>query len=326
MLSKRFPCTFFRFRKKEYSMPRKTTVVTLAQPLSGPPALPFNPVAAAAPRGRPSWSGLLRLSLVTVPVKAFPAVGSAATPQFNQLHADCGQRIRYEKRCPEHGPVDSAAIVRGYQYAPDQYVLVEPEELEQFRPAQDKALVLEQFVPAYHVDPSFFAGRSLYLAPDGVAAHHPYAVIAAALGQARKWALGRVILSGHRQLIVVRSVGRLLALDVLHYPTQVRAASSWEADLHEAAASAEELQLAAQLLEAGGPLDWSRYRDTNAEELAALLEAKIAGRPQAPAADPAAAVRPLLDALKQSVAAAGGRPEATSAPPRRSRSQKRIAS
>jgi DNA end-binding protein Ku len=214
-------------------MPRKTTAATQTPPLSSPPALPVNPVAAPAPRGRPSWSGLLRLSLVTVPVKAFPAVGSAATPQFNQLHAGCGQRIRYEKRCPEHGPVDSAGIVRGYQYAPDQYVLVEPEELEQFRPAQDKALVLEQFVPAYHVDPSFFAGRSLYLVPDGVAAHHPYAVIAAALGQARKWALGRVILSGHRQLIVVRSVGRLLALDVLHYPTQVRAASSWEADLHE---------------------------------------------------------------------------------------------
>ena len=70
--------------------------------------------------------------------------------------------------------MDLSAIVRGYQYAPDQYVIVEPEELDQLRPAKDKALVLEQFVAVQDVDPVFFAGRSLFLLPDGVAARHPY--------------------------------------------------------------------------------------------------------------------------------------------------------
>src|SRR5215470_4651258 len=103
-------------------------------------------VLAAAPRGRPNWSGLLRISLVSVPVKAYPAVSSATASPFHFLHADCGQRIRYEKHCPQHGAVPAEAIVRGYEYAPRHYVLMEAEELEQLRPTRDKALVLEQFV------------------------------------------------------------------------------------------------------------------------------------------------------------------------------------
>jgi DNA end-binding protein Ku len=66
--------------------------------------------SAASPRGRPSWSGLLRLSLVSVPVKAYPAVSTSSVTHFHQLHADCGQRIRYQKQCPQHGPVDAAVV------------------------------------------------------------------------------------------------------------------------------------------------------------------------------------------------------------------------
>ena len=90
----------------------------------GPPAAlpvaPAQPALAPAPRGRPSWSGLLRLSLVAVPVKAYPAVSTTTATHFNLLHADCGQRLQYQKRCPQHGPVEAADIVRGYQYGPDQ--------------------------------------------------------------------------------------------------------------------------------------------------------------------------------------------------------------
>jgi Ku70/Ku80-like protein len=81
------------------------------QPVASPAAIP-------GPRGRASWSGLLRLSLVAVPVKAYPAVSTSDEVHFNQLHADCGQRISYQKYCPQHGPLETGAIVRGYQYAP----------------------------------------------------------------------------------------------------------------------------------------------------------------------------------------------------------------
>ena len=76
---------------------------------------------ASAPRGRASWSGLLRLSLVAIPVKAYPATSTTPELAFHQLHAGCGQRIRYDKRCPVHGSVDTGAIVRGYAYAPEQH-------------------------------------------------------------------------------------------------------------------------------------------------------------------------------------------------------------
>ena len=97
-------------------------------------------------RGRPSWSGMLRASLVTVPVKAYAAVSTAATAHFHLLHAGCNQRITYQKHCPGHGAVTADAIVRGYAYAPAQHVIVEAEELERLRPARDKALLVEQFV------------------------------------------------------------------------------------------------------------------------------------------------------------------------------------
>ena len=257
-----------------------------------------------APRGRPSWSGLLRISLVSVPVKAYPAVRSAAASPFHFLHADCGQRIRYLKHCPQHGAVPAEAIVRGYQYAPDHYVLMEAEELEQLRPARDKALVLEQFVPVGDIDPTFYAGRSLYLLPDGVAAQHPYGVLAEAMQQAGQGALGRVVLSSQRQLVVVRPYGRLLVLDVLHYPAQVRSHAGYAAELTSLATTEAERTLARQLLAlASAPLDWARYPDRSAEELTALIQAKIAQQPPAaPAEEPV--VLNLLEALKQSVAQA----------------------
>jgi DNA end-binding protein Ku len=105
-----------------------------------------------------------------VPVKAFPAVSSSTASRFHLLHADCGQRIQYHKSCPQHGALSADAIAKGYEFAPRQYVVVEPEELDQLRPARDKALVLEQFVSLAAVDPTCFAGRSLYLLPDGPAA------------------------------------------------------------------------------------------------------------------------------------------------------------
>jgi DNA end-binding protein Ku len=255
-----------------------------------------------------------------VPVKAFPAVSNASPSHFHLLHAGCGQRIQYSKSCPQHGPVTADGIAKGYEYAPRQYVVVEPEELDQLRPARDKALVLEQFVPLAAVDPTFFAGRSLYLFPDGPAAQHPYAVLAEALQETRKGALGRVVLSSQRQLVLVRPAGRLLTVHVLHYPAEVRNRAVWETDLPPSAASEAERQLARQLIAlASTPLDWTCYRDTSAEELAALVEAKVAKQPPQLPVDEPVLVLHLMDALKQSIEQARNRsaePAAKSRKPR----------
>ena len=127
-----------------------------AQPISEPLVQP-----AAALAGRPSWSGLLQLSLVNIPLKAYAAVRTRDVPTAHLLHADCGQRLRYAKNCPRHGPVDAAAVVRGYEYGPGQHLVVEPDELDHLRPAQDRALRLERFFEPGQLDPVLYAGRSL---------------------------------------------------------------------------------------------------------------------------------------------------------------------
>jgi DNA end-binding protein Ku len=267
------------------------------------------PAAHAAPRGRASWSGLMRLSLVAVPVKAYPAVATSESIQLNQLHRECRQRIRYERVCPLHGKVDSDQIVKGYQYAPDQYVLIEPEELEHLRPAKDKALILEQFIHPDEVNPARFSGRTLYLLPDGLAAHRPYRVLAEALEQRGRWAMGRVVMSGHRYGVVVRSVNDLLSTHFLHEPAQVRSAAAFAAQLRAEPVSPAELQLATTLIDgASGPVDFDAFRDDTAVQLERLVEAKVAGREApGPEGEEPVQVIELLTALKQSVAAAQGK-------------------
>src|SRR5579871_2393906 len=219
-----------------------SSFVSVAPETSAPTASTL-PGSAAA-RGRASWSGLLKLSLVTIPVKAYPAASTSQQVHFNQLHAGCGQRIRYEKHCPLHGKVEAGAIVSGYAYAPEQYVVIDQAELEPLRPAQERALCLERFLDPKDLDPALFSGRTLYLLPDGMAAQHAYAVLTQMLGQRRKWAVGRVVMGGHRVLALVRPCEPFLALHILHFPEHLRSAAALPPLSHQGTASAEEQQLA----------------------------------------------------------------------------------
>ncbi len=259
----------------------------------------------SAPSARASWSGLLRLSLVTVPIKAYPAVASSGSVHLNQLHRDCGQRIGYQKHCPVHGMVEASEIVKAYQYAPDQYVTIESDELDNIRPAQDKALNLEQFVEPDQIDPARLSGRTLYLLPHGVAAHRPYRVLAESLQQSGRWALGRVTMTGHRYGVVVRADESLLSMCMLHDPAQVRSADGFRGQLRDEPSNDQERQLAAMLIDAsGGPIDWSVYRDDAAEQLERLVEAKVAGREVTRPDEEPVEVLQLMEALQKSVDAA----------------------
>ncbi len=261
--------------------------------------------APAAPSARASWSGLLRLSLVAVPIKAYPAVATSESVHLNQLHRDCGQRIGYQKHCPVHGRVEADEIVKAYQYAPDQYVNIEPDELEKIRPAKDKALNLEQFVEPEQIEPARLSGRTLYLLPHGVAAHRPYHVLAEALEQRGRWALGRVTMSGHRYGVVVRADNRLLSMSMLHDPAQVRSAAEFSGQLRDEGASDEERNLATMLIDASsGPIDWSVYRDDAAAQLERLVETKVAGREVTEPDEEPVQVLQLMEALQKSVEAA----------------------
>jgi DNA end-binding protein Ku len=247
----------------------------------------------------------LQFSLVGIPLKAYPAVRTRDVPSAHLLHADCGQRIRYAKQCPVHGTVDGAAIVRGYEYGPGRHVIAQPDELDALRPVQDKALRLERFLAPDQLNPLLFAGRSLYLVPDGPAAEPGYGVLRLALVKRQRWALGRMVLGGHRQVVLVRPADTTLVLHVLHYPEHVRVCPQTVWPMKQE--PEEELRLAGMLIEAAdGKVDWTAYPDQTAQELKTLIEAKLAGQP-AEAAAPPRTILSLLDALKQSVNGRNGK-------------------
>jgi DNA end-binding protein Ku len=246
----------------------------------------------------------LHVGLLAIPIKAYPALVSVPQLPAHLLHADCGQRLRYDKCCPRHGKLDTASIVKGYEYAPGQFLVLDETELDCLRPARDRALALDNFIDLEQIDPLLYAGRSLYLAPDGIAATTAYTVLAQAMRTRCQAALARLVLSGRRQLALVRPARALLLLHLLHYPAQLRSGDSLEAKLRTLQVGSTELRLAAELIDAyRRPLRWSDYVDDSDQALKALVHAKLQGQtPTEPELQPTP-LPDLLSTLRQSVAA-----------------------
>ena len=257
---------------------------------------------------RSSWKASLRLSLVCVPVKAYPAaVSGGGEIRFHQLHADCGCRIQYQKRCPQHGQVASDEIVSGYEYVRDQYMVIDPAELENLHGPSEPAITISEFIPPESLDPVYAnGGKSYYLLPDGPAGGRPYAVLCRAMQQAGRHALARAVLRGREQLVLLRPLKRLLALSVLAYDRQIVAPDAFADQLPAGEVQDEELELAHTLIEAATAetFDYSGYRDTHHERLEQLIEAKLAGTEPviAPPVGESPPAGNLIEALRESVA------------------------
>src|SRR5438477_12436596 len=116
---------------------------------------------------RSSWKGFLRLSLVSIPVKAYTATASGGGEiHLNQIHADCHNRIKYQKVCPIHGEVSNDAIVSGYEFAKGQFVVIDPNELYKLCSESDKAIQIDTYIVPDELDLLYFNGRTYYLVPD----------------------------------------------------------------------------------------------------------------------------------------------------------------
>ncbi|HLU38165.1 MAG TPA: Ku protein, partial [Planctomycetota bacterium] len=219
--------------------------------------------------GRATWKGFIKLSLVSVPVRAFTAHDSGSEVRLNQLHAGCNARVRYAKRCPEHGDLDASEIVTGYEYAKDQYVVVDPEEVAKLRKQSDKAIAIEGFIPPEAVDPIYQAGRTYYLLPDGVAGNKPYVLLREGMKQGGVVGFTQVIFSGREQLALLRPVGDLLVLSLLQYAAAVRSPDEYVGEVPREAIGQEELALARTLIDATriNDFDLASYKDTYVEKL-----------------------------------------------------------
>jgi DNA end-binding protein Ku len=254
---------------------------------------------------RPSWKGFVRISLVSVPVEGYTASATGESQiALNQLHRDCGERIRYKKTCPVHGEVTPDDIVMGYQYEREQYVVVDPAEVDQLRTDADRSMNVDRFVEMDAIDPRYFAGRTYYLLPSGRAGAKPYALLQQAMSDEQVVGIAQAVISNREQLVALRPVGKLLAASLLHYEADVKPIEEFEKLLDAESASAQELKLAKTLIEAtkADGVELGEYHDLYAERLRELVDAKLAGRK---IAKPRAGKQPqtinLIDALKASL-------------------------
>lgn len=258
---------------------------------------------------RPTWKGFLKLSLISVPVRAYStALAGHGDIHFHQIHADCGSRIHFQKVCPIHGEVTKEELVSGYERAKDQYVLVEPEELEQLRTESDKAITIQVFIHPDALDPLYYSGRNYYLVPDGPAGQKPFAVLQRIMAESSRFAVAQVVFAGREETVLLRPFERLLLMTMLNYETQLKKPSAYEDEVTTPKISPEELKLARQLMQAKTVenFDFSTYKDLYTERVTQLIEAKAAGKKLlAPRRDKQPAVINLMDALRKSLGRTG---------------------
>jgi DNA end-binding protein Ku len=255
---------------------------------------------------RSSWKGFLKLSLVSVPVKAYTATASSSGEiRLNQLHAECHSRINYKKTCPVHGEVSNDQIVSGYEYSKGQYVLVDPEELEKLRTEDEKAINIDSFIPQDSVDPTYFSGRSYYLIPDGPVGQKPYGLLVEGMVELKRNAIAQVVMHGRDQLVLIRPMDGLLNMAILNYDAQVTKPAAFSEEVTKPALASEELALAKTLIEASSPKksDLAKYKDQYTAKLTELIQKKVAGEEVvAPPVHDQAQIINLMDALRASVA------------------------
>jgi DNA end-binding protein Ku len=259
---------------------------------------------------RSSWKGFLRLSLVSVPVKAYTASATSAEIHLRQLHKDCHNPVKYKKTCPLHGELKASDIISGYEYAKDQFVVVDTDELEKLRKQSDRAIGIDGFIADTTVDPMYYSGRTYYLTPDGPVGQRPYALLHKAMVENNLHAVARVVLLGKEQLVLVRPVDGLLVMSGLVYKSQVKSGDAFKDEVLESEVGDDELELAQKLVDASRieDFDLDRYKDLYTERLGQLIEAKVDGKEiVAPEEADEPQVINLIEALKKSVEAASAR-------------------
>ena len=261
---------------------------------------------------RATWKGFLKISLVNIPIKVFPATESSGTISFNQLHGECETRIQQKRWCPQcNREVSNAEIVKGYEFEKGRYVVLSEEDFDKVRPASTRVIDLVQFANDSSIDP-MYVDRTYYLAPDGAMAADAFAVMRD--GMKGKVGVGKLALYGREYLVAVRPHQRGIVMHTLHHAAEIRSIETVdELKAVTARVTSEDIKLAKQVIETfDGPLDLSDYKDEYRDGLQRIIDAKIAGEEIVAAhVEAPPKVVNLMDALKKSlnaVSAAKKRP------------------
>ena len=251
---------------------------------------------------RPTWKGYLKISLVNIPVKVFPATDAAATLSFNQLHAECQTRIQQKRWCPKcEREVPNTDLVKGYEFEKGRYVVVDEEDLQKVRVESTRVINLERFTDDRAIDPIYLE-RPYYLAPDGPVARDAFAVIRE--GMQGMAGIGKVALYGREYLVKVQPREKGLVMYTLRHAAEIRSMDAID-ELGElpAAVKPDEVKLARQVMATfEGKAELEAYADEFQAGLREIIDAKIQGREivaQEPEAPPK--VVNLMEALRKSL-------------------------
>ena len=251
---------------------------------------------------RPTWKGFLKISLVNIPVRVFPATDSAATISFNQLHAECQTRIQQKRWCPHcEREVPNSELVKGYEFEKGRYVVVSEEDMNKVRVESTRVINLVQFADETEIDP-IYVDRAYYLAPDGAMAAEAFAVMRE--GMAGKAGIGKMALYGREYLVAVRPRKKGIVMYTLHHDAEIRSIDQIEElDSVPSKVKPEEMKLAKQVIATfDAELNLKDYKDEYREGLRKIIDAKIAGEEiVAPEVQEPARVVDLMEALKRSL-------------------------
>lgn len=270
---------------------------------------------------RAIWTGQLRLSLVAIAVEIHSAVKTGARVQFRQIHGPSQKPVRYTKTVPGVGTIKQSDILSGYELGEDEFLLLEPAEIDAIRLETKKTFELVQFVESFEISPLYY-DKPYYIVPTDNLAEDAYRVVRDALRKSGRVGLGQLTMRGKEYLCAVRPCGDGLLMETLRYADEVRDADPLFRDIEDAKADEDLLAVATQLIDRKtGPFRADAFKDHFDIALRELIEAKRKNRktPRALVGDgedrpKGTNVVDLMEALKQSLKDGKPAPAARSAP------------
>ena len=254
---------------------------------------------------RASWKGYLKLSLVSCPVRLYPATSASERISFNQLHKKTHNRINMKPVDPELGLVERSDLVKGYEYEDKQYIIIDESDLEAVRIESNHTMNIEAFVDEDSVD-VIYLDAPYYLAPDGAMAEETFVVLREAMRKSGKLAIARLVLSSRERVVTIGSRENGMFVCTLRNPNEVRGTAEYFGNIPVGTPDPEMLQLAEALIkQKETDFDPKNYEDRYEIALMNMIREKLKGhKPIIAAAPERGNVINLMDALKASLSQA----------------------
>ena len=252
---------------------------------------------------RSIWKGHIRFSLVTIPIRIYNAVNTQETIRFNQLHKEDNGPVGYDKKCKKCGKALSAEeIVKGYEFEPEQYVIIPPEDLNNIKLKSTKVIEIEGFIDSSEVHPTLYEAP-YFAGPDGPVAAKTYTLLTEALQASHKVGVGKVVLRDREEVVLIAPLDGGIVLYKLRTPQEIRKMTEVP-QLEKMQINKDELKLSITLVESmATELDSLDLKDRYNDALRELIDAKIAGRQVVTVPEEAKPVVDIMTALKQSIEA-----------------------